>query len=165
MRLLDLDLWDVEMDFENMPPNVTTHFEPTPEFLDWFADKMQDEHIFEVGAGQCKFSEALVNRGVRVMAIEPRVSDETLQRCSNFVLPMAMQKVSVIRECPVVIVVARPDHSGWFRNLLDIAHPQSRIIYIGLDKNLRIDIPDTVTLKTLYVNAGEDDENVYEVIR
>jgi len=159
-----LDLLDVDL-FAGMPPNMTTHFEPTPEFLDWFASKLQQDHVFEVGAGQCKFSEALIERGVRVMAIEPRVSDETMRRCANFVLPMAMQKVTVIRECPVVIVVARPDHSGWFKILLDIAHAQSRIIYIGLDENLLIDIPDTVTLKTLYVNAGEDDENVYEVIR
>lgn len=159
LDLLDLDL------FAGMPPNMTTHFEPTPEFLDWFADQLQGSHVFEVGAGQCQFAEALIERGVRVMAIEPRASAETVRRCANFLLPMAMQKVKVIRDCPVTIVVARPDHSGWFKILLDIAHPQSRIIYIGLDENLRVDIPDTVTLKTLYVNAGGDDENVYEVIR
>jgi len=162
-RFLSLDPLDLDM-FELMPPNMTTHFKPAGGFLDWFLYTFQNDMIFEVGAGQCEFAAFLYTRGMKVLAIEPRPNDKVVRQCASFLLPIAMQKATVLRDCPAVVVVARPDHSGWVEKLLDIVHPQSRIVYIGLPENVDRDLPGR-QLSKLYVNAGEDDEIVYEVIR
>jgi hypothetical protein len=154
--MLDLNMFNL------LPPNVVTHFEPYPQFCDWFADYAGERVTIEVGAGQCVFSKALVKRGVKLVAVEPRPNEEVHRECVNFLLPMPAQRVSLLREPDKLIVVARPDHSGWVSDLTYMIHPDSELIYIGLDKNLEIDLPRS-KLEELYTGAGEDGEVVFRV--
>ena len=150
--------------FDFMPPNTTTHFEPPASFLDWFAGYVGGRLTIEVGAGQCEFSKALYRRGVKVMAVEPRPSPEVARECSNFLLPMPVERVEAVRNHGIVVVVARPDHSGWFAELADMVSPESELIYIGLEENLALDIPIYLDRSPfLYRDAGGDGEVVLRV--
>ena len=149
--------------FDFLPPNTTTHFEPHDSFLDFFVGYVDGRVTIEVGAGQCEFSKALYQRGVKVLAVEPRPSPEVARDCSNFLLPMQVGKVAVVRDPGIVVVVARPDHSGWFAELAEMVSPESELIYIGLRENFDLDIPEHLYADDLYHDAGADGEVVVRV--
>lgn len=157
--MFDLNVFDL-VDF---PPNMVTHFEPTDDFLDWFVDHVEGRFTIEAGAGQCGFSKALVQRGVKVMAIEPRATPEVRRECANFLLPSPVDQVSLVRNPGIVIVAARPDHSGWFFELAHLISPESELIYIGLERNFELDIPEHFHTDELYRDAGPDGEVVLRV--
>jgi hypothetical protein len=120
----------------------------------------------EVGAGQCEFSKALSQLDVKIMAVEPRAAPEVAAACSNFLLPMQVERVAAVRKPGIVVVVARPDHSGWFAELAAMVSPESELIYIGLEKNLDLDIPEHFHRSPLmYLGAGADGEVVLRVRR
>jgi hypothetical protein len=150
--------------FDFLPPNKVTHFEPTHHFLYWFRGHVNGRFTIEVGAGQCEFSKALIQLGVKVMAVEPRPSPEVSAECSNFLLPLPIGQAAAVRNPGIVVVVARPDHSGWFAELADMVSPESELIYIGLEKNFDLDIPEHFRrTPALYRGAGADGEVVLRV--
>jgi hypothetical protein len=158
-------MFDLSIDLSSLPPNTTTHFEPNDDFLDWFASYVAGRFTIEAGAGQCEFSKALIQLGVKVMAVEPRPSPEVLRGSSNFLLPCRIQACTLVQNPGIVVVVARPDHSGWFAELADMVSPESELIYIGLDKNYDLDIPEHFCTDELFGVAGADGEVVLRVRR
>ena len=151
------------IDLVDLPPNTTTHFEHTRHFLYWFRGHVAGRFTIEVGAGQCEFSKALIQLGVKVMAVEPRPAPEVSAECFSFLLPLPVERVRIVRNPGIVVVVARPDHSGWFSDLADMVSPESELIYIGLEKNLDLDIPEHFRTDELYREAGLDGEVVLRV--
>jgi len=147
-----------------LSPNLVTFFKPTQAFLDWLVEFVGEEFVIECGAGQCEFTKAMHKLGIKAMAIEPRPSDEVMATCYNFVFPTSVERAeNILREDKSIVIAARPDHSGWFQKLPDLIHPESMLLYIGLERNLHIDIPDS-DIPLLFENAGQEGENVYKVI-
>jgi hypothetical protein len=144
---------------------MTTHFEPNSDFLDWFVGYVGGRLTIEVGAGQCEFSKALIRLGVKVMAVEPRPSPEVSKECATFLLPLSVARVDAVRNPGIVVVVARPDHSGWAYDLADMVSPESELIYIGLEENFDLDISERFCTDELYRDAGADGEVVLRVRR
>jgi hypothetical protein len=65
---------------------------------------------------------------------------------------------------PAVLTFCRPDHGGWVEPTIDVAHPLSRIYYIGLERNLEIDFQKYVPIKLeLGFDVGGEGENVYTI--
>lgn len=148
--------------YSTIPPNLVTFFVPTKEFLEWLAEYVGDQFVIEVGAGQCHFTQAMHRHKIKAMAIEARPSDETLRRCCNFLFPKPVEESEIILNEKSIVIAARPDHSGWFESLPGLIHPESELVYIGLERNLDRDIPGW-TLERLYNNAGEDGEHMWRV--
>ncbi len=147
-----------------LPPNLVVHFRPKPVFLKWLGNYIGERFTVECGAGQCKFTEAMHGVGIKALAIEPRPAPGVAARCHNFLFPMTVQRSASFIKDAEVVIVARPDHSGWFADLCNLVPDRAELIYIGLEKNLDIDIPDDCGLELLYQGAGEDDENVWRVV-
>lgn len=149
--------------FDLIPPNMVTFFEPTEDFLVWLAEYVGDQFVIEVGAGECHFTQAMHRHKIKAMAIEARPSDETRLRCYNFLWSFPVQESGKILGEKSIVIAARPDHSGWFRQLPGLIHPESQLIYIGLQRNLSTDIPEQCILDCLYRGAGEDGEHVWRL--
>lgn len=153
-------MFDLELDYSLLPPNMVTHFKPHERFLDWLVDFIDGRMCIEVGAGQCELTKALISRGVNTLAIEPRANPLVLQECVNCLLPLPVEKAAnLLAAGPAVVIGARPDHSGWFAGVKDMLHPESVLLYIGLPDNLETDVPGKPVV--LYTDAGEDCEVVY----
>lgn len=152
-----------EMNYGLLPPNLVRFFKPTEAFLEWLVGFVGDQFVIEVGAGMCEFTREMHKLGIKAMAIEPRPSDKVLKECSNFLFPTSViRAVRILGEAKSIVIAARPDHSGWFQKLPGLIHPKSTLLYIGLESNLHIDIPD-VDIELLFEGAGEEGENVYKV--
>lgn len=65
------------------------------------------------------------------------------------------------------VLVCRPDHGGWVGALLDQfltgEKTCKRFIYVGLERNLRVDFDDTQLdfLSAVVENVGDEGENMY----
>jgi hypothetical protein len=152
---LDLNLLDL------LPPNCVTHFYPRAGFCNRLVDHINGRITIEVGAGQCKFAKMLASRGVKILAVEPRATNEVRKECMNFLLPRTAENVPLLKQSGLVVLVARPDHSGWLRDIFPLIHKESEFIYIGLEENLHLDIPRHVELECLCKGAGEDNESAW----
>ena len=147
-----------------MIPTMTTFFEPTPEFLTWFTNYANRPFVIECGAGQCEFAKKLISNGIRLLAVEPYPSDELARECYNFLYPTTIHECGIIKSTPALVFAARPNHSGWFQDLIDMVHPDSELLYIGLEKNLVIDVEHGDPVQ-IYTGAGQDGENVWSIKR
>jgi hypothetical protein len=156
---------DLERYYGIIPPNMVTFFRPTEEFLVWLAEYVGKQFVIEVGAGQCEFTQAMHRHQIKAMAIEARPSDETRRRCSNFLWVNLVQDSETVLKVKSIVIAARPDHSGWFQLLPEFIHPESELIYIGLERNLDTDIPQGWVLERLYNDAGEEGEHMWRVNR
>lgn len=145
-----------------LPPNFTRHFEHTEEFMDWWEDYVGDQFVMEVGAGCCDFTKAMHERSIKAMAIEPRANDDVRMECSSFLLPRPVEDAAILGKHKAVVVAARPDHSGWFYQLPELIHPESELIYIGLESNFDKDL-DGFDYEILFHDAGADGEKVLKV--
>jgi hypothetical protein len=146
----------------NLPPNFTTHFEPLTPFLEWWAEYVNGRIVYDCGAGCCGFTKAMHERGLKALAIEPRANYSVRQECASFLYPTSIYKCKLLSTTPGVVVTARPDHSGWIRDIPSLIHPDSEYIYIGLQDNFNIDLYDW-DYEVLYQGAGEDDEWVLKI--
>lgn len=144
--------------FDTLPPNWTRHFYANDAFLDWWVSYVGDKMVFEVGAGCCDFAKAMIDRKIKVMAIEPRPNPDIARECASFLLPLSVYRIPLMATYPGIVVVARPDHSGWVYSIPSLIHPDSLFIYIGLEKNFHIDLDSDYQI--LYSDAGDDGEKV-----
>lgn len=146
----------------SLPPNFVQHFEPTPEFMTWWVKYVGDQFVFELGAGMCDFTKLMHDNGIKVLAIEPRANDAVRRECMSCLLPLSIGRAKVLSETPAIVVVARPDHSGWVETIPDHIHHGSEFIYIGLPENFAQDI-GCYGWEVLYRDAGADGEQVLRI--
>lgn len=162
-----MNLNDILPDFDDMfsllPPSFVQHFEPTPEFMTWWAKYVGAQVVFEVGAGMCDFTKLMRDEGLKALAIEPRANDTVRYQCMGRLLPLPISRAKCLGETPAIVVVARPDHGGWVGTIPDYIHEDSEFIYIGLPENFDCDLGDW-SWRCLYKDAGADGECVLRIL-
>lgn len=114
-------------------------FVPTDEFADWLVSYAGTRLVFEPGCGECDLLRALRDRGCRAFGADP-YRGVPRDLISSFI-PLRAETSKVTSTHDMLIVVARPDHSGWFAEVLEKIHETSEVLYIGYERNLIYDIP------------------------
>ena len=160
---MKIDDFDLMTAFDLMPPNCVQHFHPEVHFMDWLVTYVSGRFVIEVGAGMCDFTKTMHRFAIKAMAIEPRATDEVRMECASFLMPKCVQRAGILKDTPALVVVARPDHSGWFGELPDLLHADSELLYIGLPRNFDRDLGG-LKYKTCYQEAGADGEIVLKMI-
>lgn len=140
----------------DIPPTTLRFFTPTDQFWE-FMNSFRSKVIIEAGAGAGYTTEEAKERGFDWMGIDPRVDHVTAAR--------GVYRGNATRHTHTpgenVLVVPRPDHSGWaeqaMRKALEEGCPA---IYVGLPENLEKDILDLATEMhyNLIPDMGEDGE-------
>lgn len=109
----------------------------TNEIVDWIINYSNGRIVIEAGAGDMELSKALMKRNVAIIAVDPLSSpDPEFQ----YLMPVPIHKCSMSKDQEALIVAARPDHSGWFRGIVNYMHPDSELMYIGLTENIELDL-------------------------
>lgn len=138
-------------------------FNATNLFVQWLKDRANGRMIFDCGSGDGDLLRKLINAKVKAVGIEPFWGDRTAFDPCLPVIPTTVQRCSLIRSTEALIVIARPDHSGWTYWVAHNAHPQSEILYIGKPENLEVDM-DGWTMEVMDSPSCEE-ELVYRVDR
>lgn len=118
-------------------------FQPSEAFVDWLIWRARDAIIADVGCGDGQLLKALVRKGAKSYGIDPFWVHKDGFDPLLPVFPKMAQEVELLHTHPSLIVMARPDHSGWVRDVVEVAHVQSQILYITKPENVEreVDLP------------------------
>lgn len=119
-------------------------FEPSKQFLDWLAKYAGKRITFDVGCGEGHITEALIDRGVKCLGIDPRFQwlDEPVpQKLRNCIIPMEAEMCYTLRTTEKSLVLfCRPCHSGFVTNTIDVLPASAEVLYISKPDNVHVDI-------------------------
>lgn len=131
-------------------------FDPTPEFIAWLKDYTKNRVIIDCGAGVGRLGSLMAGS---VLSIDIHEREETesaviLADATKFDFPEG-----------AVVIFARPCHGSWVGKAAGRAlNRGATVLYIGLQKNLIVDLPDLgAPQKEVFVDAGEAGEVVIEI--
>ncbi len=123
-----------------------TFFEPSAAYAAWLVDFAAERPIIDVGSGDGDLLCKLKAAGQRKLCgIEPSLCEERrrfYQENDLVVLERFAEDLGSLLGHPgQVIVFARPCHGGFVEAALPLISDESDVLYVGLPKNLRLDIP------------------------
>jgi hypothetical protein len=135
-------------------------YKPHPWFLDRLVELAGGRLVIECGCGEGHLLKALLDLGVDAYGLElfPRGDLPISSPLMGRILPVdALECQMLLKAKDALIIVARPNHSGWFQRLLEVADPSCDILYIGLRKNVACDGASDLAILDVRPVA-EDDE-------
>ena len=143
------------------------HFHPAATFIPLIRSEMVAggfTSVFEAGCGET-FPNAAVyeEHDVPHFGCDIRYDPFSALELANRVLPVEVHRCWLVRATATLIVVCRPDHSGWVRNIAAYMHQQSVLLYVGLRRNVEIDLPGVTCEWVGGLGVGEDGEVMWRV--
>ena len=136
----------------------TRFFRPTATFLAWAARTAAGRTVYDVGAGAGHVAAALAVRGVRVVALDIMPSEEPVHpilRADAGTFPY---------ERGSVVMLCRPCHGDFpWRTIAQAARCGAAVWYVGLDKNVKVDLPRPAEFVMVMAGAGESGECVWSM--
>lgn len=177
MRLDMLDLLDVAFNRELLLPQF---FKPNEIFIEWLVGYANNRMIIDVGSGPGIVTASLLDAGARVCGLEPfadmrNLSDMNMKRmiAGKEVLHVFNRRIEqmpdlfVGRGNKVLLLFARPCHSYFVSNALDMKDANTEALYITVPQNLTRynDLGEFQDKAVLLNHEGysEDNEQVYSV--
>lgn len=117
-----------------------TFFEPSDAYIKWLGKYTNLRITIDCGSGDGDLVRKLLKEGVKALGIEPFWVSRA---CYNPMLPVlasTVQRCKTIKDKECLILIARPDHSGWVSWVAHNAHPKSEILYISKPSNCEVDL-------------------------
>ena len=154
-------------------------FEPNDKFVKWLAQYANGRVIFDVGSGtHMNLCKRLHEAGYRkLVAIDPhftaQIMTETRMRYGFHVLPGYAQKYAdMLRDSDALkplVVFARPCHSGFVEEIIELMGDTVEALYITVPANLKeyVDLGrfKRVARKVKHDGGSRDGEVVYSVVK
>ena len=123
--------------------NTIKFFEPDQNFLNWIKQYANDRLIIDVGCGSGHITKALRKLGCKVMGIDPFLisKDMTEAKFNDDVhlLPWRIEdhpNFFVGRGNQVLLLFARPCHSDFVSNALEMKDADTEALYITVPENI-----------------------------
>ena len=121
-----------------------TFFDPhkSAEFMAWLLTYVSNRIVVDAGCGR----DPELTRYLKKNCVSALGCDPWLEYCDDLIscaVPLEFEKIwprIVKADKPIVVVTARPDHSGWVNNIFDMLRIGDEWLYLGLEKNIDIDI-------------------------
>jgi hypothetical protein len=145
-------------------------FNPTEEFVEWLVKEINGRVVIEIGSGKGELLNALHEKGVKIIGLDPYVNPDGLKR------NVLAKTLSVLAEdfdfikfkknlkTGVVVIVARPCHSDFVKDTLSNLPCDINMIYIGFSKNLELDFErDIFPIRQLDAPTHPDCNIVVEI--
>jgi hypothetical protein len=142
-------------------------FNPNKNFWKWAATLDKNKVIIECGCGDGDLVREMRAEKMKAIGIDPRYSllNEPLpMELISAIIPMEAERAPLIKTLESNILVCRPCHSGFPREVARIKHAKSDMYYIGFEKNLAIDLRD-IKIKQIkkYKQVGQEGELLFKV--
>jgi hypothetical protein len=116
-------------------------FEPDTTMLQWLKEYANGRLILDVGAGEGHITRGLHKLGAKVMGLEPMGDYDGIEFMNTGVriMPWRIEdqpKFFVGLKDKVLLLFARPCHSDFVINTLDLKDDETEVLYITLEENL-----------------------------
>lgn len=111
-------------------------FKPTPKFLDWMGRIYGKALIYDVGAGCGHVTKALLDKRLKVLAIDINSRDEQ----DAYVMMADGEDYCYSKDS--VVMICRPCHGEFVERVITQAIQQgaAAVLYVGLGKNVKDDL-------------------------
>jgi hypothetical protein len=148
-------------------------FEPDKKMLEWLREYIGSRLPIDVGCGDC---ELLIELGKKGVCIDPLTTIdrlESLMKHGIHVMPMRIemckQFLAGLGNGRAIMIIARPCHSEFVENAIDLAPAGMEILYITKPSNITeyIDLGRFDKMKKLvkHKGKGRDKEVVYSITK
>lgn len=142
-------------------------FRPRPEFFAWIGREYEtrNQPVIDCGCGDGALLGEMMERGIGAIGLDPRyiMYDEPVPfALVSRLLTMPAEESTIVRNTPAILLVCRPCHDRFPLRIDEHRHPDSVLYYVGLTRNLILDLGETET-RLVLENVGEDGENIWEV--
>jgi hypothetical protein len=168
---------DLVTDYALLTPQF---FKPDQKFIDWLVGYANGRMIIDVGSGPGIVTASLLDSGARICGLEPfadlrKVADKNMERMINGkeVLHILNRRIEQMPELfvgrgdRVLLLFARPCHSYFVSNALDMKDADTEALYITIPENLTRynDLGDFHNEAILLNHEGESEDNevVYSI--
>ncbi len=134
-------------------------FEPNEEFWSVLEDVQNEFDIdmfIDCGTGNGDLPAEAIDRNIKMAGI-----DIIKREGNNFSDVQIIPAHKIPSNPSVWRMVCRPNHSGWVEPLLEQSlQEDSGFIYVGLNRNIHIDLDDVLELYKfdMFTSVGEDNE-------
>jgi hypothetical protein len=115
-------------------------FEPNTEMLQWLKDYAGDRIIYDIGAGEGHITRGLNKLGAKVLGFEPmgEFDGNEYLKTGVRIMPWRIEdhpKLFVGVGNKVLLLFARPCHSDFVANTLDMKDADTEVLYITKEEN------------------------------
>lgn len=127
-------------------------YTPTQKFIDWLKS-LDISGIIEIGAGFGPIQNALKNTGVACISID------IFPKHTGIYFFDALRFTYETKHFPII---ARPSHGEWVQKTVEKATKESSVcLYIGLEKNIKVDFDKNFLKQSTRITHFEDKEHIY----
>lgn len=142
-------------------------FRPNENFTKWLDSSihLRYQPIFEIGAGQGLALKHMQDAGLNATGLDlfQRPDTHTLVQVASEEI---IHKVVTAAPSRMVMMICRPCHSGFAQTYFKLQlkfHHRTFAYYIGLRRNLELDLPD-MSVELVAEDVGEDGECIWQVL-
>lgn len=133
--------------FANKPDVL--FFRPNNTMIEWIAKYAGDRVIIDVGCGSARLTTALADQGCKVVGIDPFLDDDNVEalvmsrmNAGKSMIQLLPKKIEDMKALfvgagdKVLLMFARPCHSDFVYNTLNMKDESTEVLYITVPKNL-----------------------------
>lgn len=115
-------------------------FEPNAEMLQWLKEYAGDRIIYDIGAGDGHITKGLHELGAKVLGFEPMTDRSPMENMTSGyrIMPWRIEdhpKLFVGVGNKVLLLFARPCHSDFVSNTLNMKDTDTEVLYITKEEN------------------------------
>lgn len=151
-------------------------FKPRPGFWTW-VEQFKGKTIVDCGCGDGALVKEMLGRSLHAIGVDPRFFSDHYHVTSagkhvewdlaSKIIPLMASQVRELWQSAAIILCCRPCHNGFPGEVVEMMGDAAEFYYIGFAKNLDADIGDgdDIVITPVLYNVGEDNENLYRVIK
>ena len=133
-------------EYDRLPSTI--FFRPDKTFIEWIVEYANGRIIVDIGCGSCRVTEKLKDAGARIIGVDPFTSMSNIAAMNMKRLRQGQDIINVlpmrIEECKdliqnnsqeILMLFARPCHSDFVENALDMKNSNTEALYITVPVN------------------------------
>lgn len=143
-------------------------FKPNQLFFDWIKGEFnrRKRPIVDCGCGYGHLVRELSAAQLPTIGIDPRYAifnEQVPEDLIGRILPMEAEHCSMVKQDELILLTCRPCHSGFPQYINNSRSSKSVFYYIGLEKNVDLDLGDCDRKQITDSPVGEDGEHIWQV--
>lgn len=144
-------------------------FRPNIKFISWLKKYAGGRVVVDVGCGEGCLLYHMINAGIPCIGLDPYfpvVSDPYIDFKTPYekILRQKGEDSPLIKGEKALVIIARPCHNGFCREVILNKGPNTEALYIGLPRNVEDDLGDLKYEIISDFEIGDEGEKIYKIL-
>ena len=143
-------------------------FKPTKKFIIWLKEyKGNRKYVVDIGCGEGLLLHKMNEAGIFACGLEPYdtpIPDPSKNFPTPYnIVPQKAENSELIRTPNMLLLIARPCHSGFAYRTIKNRNIKNEVLYIGKENNIECDLNDIQYTKINITEVGDEEELVLSI--